>query len=1312
MSIPFAVQRFGGFALRFFFVLGVLLPHGLQARAAGSVDYRFVKVHQFVQFGSAAPVEWTPKPFLLRAELSSGAGPAITSAELRRPGGAANRLSVNGTRAAFTASFDLAAELEAAYPAAATGYGLAVTLAGTQERVLPLAQGVADFPAAPVLANLGELDGVHPAGEPFLLRWQTPGDGGRPDFIRVVVEYLNGEETFHTPGPGEVGVLDGGRSEFLVPGTAWAVPAASVGGAPVFLVRVEFLRVGLIDTEAVPGAVGYSGSASATSSMVSLGTPVVRKDVLDFAAFQGRAFVQSGPESAALSADTPLRFEAGAAGRTSESLRVVTLGLPTGRKAELARVVGGPEFWLRAGAATLAEFDAIYAPGNYDFIFETADEGRVEARLELSRNPADFPPAALLRDYARAQVLDPTKGITLEMSSWADESGDDFSQVILTTMDGTIVEASTPWPGRIHGGLLDLDPNRLEHGRTYLCRMRRFRVNLHDVSAYPGVSGWAGLFTETVCPVQTVPSPDRMSIVSPTRLVLPVGVEWIRWLEVEGGQPPLVWSVVQGATPKGLDFDTLAGRFRGWPAAPGTSGLRVRVADAEGRVAEQDLTFEITGEVKRLWVDPTNLPPALGDTYYLAGLATGGGVLPVRWSLAPGSGPLPPGLVLDPEHGLVHGVPAQAGSFPFVARATDGSGQVADRGLVLVVPAFEPSPELSIARIETTPAGRLRVVGRVEPGSVCTVEGSMDLKDWVSLAAGVGLEAGGIELAVPSSDRVVFLRVRRGPAEPMLRPMSATLDRDTNRVAIVMVDVAGGSMSLTNAEGTVLRLELPAGAVTEPTEVRMTSLRGMEGAPLGGGWIGGAHLEPDGLVLRKAATLTIQSGAPLGTNVVAMGYEGEGLDLHEEPAFVSDRTLRIPVLHFCGHGAGKPRGIDWDRIAASMGGSCRASSRAQSRIAELIRKGLADPTPDGAIPAGILRDIEGVFFEWWGETVLPFVDAARRDETMLSLAVNEYLLWAKQLDIILVGLPSVTTDFDALHRKWRAKAARGALNAINKLHAKAVTQHVFSSAPAQMLGIATEAVFLDLVQELPGWLDESAIMERIARFWRFELSMRADLTSVGPEGMVSFSVATEGAVLGLSLEPGSADRPLSFGAGLGVSEFTPFPLQRLHFRSKARNGSGYVPVKAGGELRFHHLRFGWNSPADAGSSDPGDSSGCPRQHFKKQREPAPPDAMILTLSFDDPVRAVIEGSPPVDLLIDDLKGFHDKEYFHDPGEKVPDFFRFQEKWVLTWRQLVAQADYNPPPRTGPRGTVTETTSFTLKHAPKPLRKSDQSVPPE
>jgi hypothetical protein len=55
----------------------------------------------------------------------------------------------------------------------------------------------------------------------------------------------------------------------------------------------------------------------------------------------------------------------------------------------------------------------------------------------------------------------------------------------------------------------------------------------------------------------------------------------------------------------------------------------------------------------------------------LAGLAASGGNLPYKWSLAPGSSPLPPGLKLHRSTGVITGKPTEAGNYSFTVQAVD-----------------------------------------------------------------------------------------------------------------------------------------------------------------------------------------------------------------------------------------------------------------------------------------------------------------------------------------------------------------------------------------------------------------------------------------------------------------------------------------------------------------------------------------------------------------------------------------------------------------------------------------------------------------
>jgi hypothetical protein len=78
-------------------------------------------------------------------------------------------------------------------------------------------------------------------------------------------------------------------------------------------------------------------------------------------------------------------------------------------------------------------------------------------------------------------------------------------------------------------------------------------------------------------------------------------------------------------------------------------------------------------------ISPGSLPNSQVGNTYSAQFSTTGGQPPYIWSLAPGWGPLPPGLNLS-SAGALTGTPTQAGTYPFVVRVSDASGTSADRG--------------------------------------------------------------------------------------------------------------------------------------------------------------------------------------------------------------------------------------------------------------------------------------------------------------------------------------------------------------------------------------------------------------------------------------------------------------------------------------------------------------------------------------------------------------------------------------------------------------------------------------------------------
>ncbi|NIL97535.1 MAG: peptidase S8, partial [Planctomycetales bacterium] len=167
-----------------------------------------------------------------------------------------------------------------------------------------------------------------------------------------------------------------------------------------------------------------------------------------------------------------------------------------------------------------------------------------------------------------------------------------------------------------------------------------------------------------------------------------VGAAYSQTLTASGGTPPLTWALApaSGPLPDGLSLDT-GGVISGIPTAAGTFNFTVRVTDTNGVFGDRALSILIN---PALVIATTTLPQATVGGGYSQTLVATGGTLPLSWSLAPASGPLPAGLSLSTD-GVISGTPTTAGTFNFTVRVTDINGAFADQPLSILV---NPQPTI------------------------------------------------------------------------------------------------------------------------------------------------------------------------------------------------------------------------------------------------------------------------------------------------------------------------------------------------------------------------------------------------------------------------------------------------------------------------------------------------------------------------------------------------------------------------------------------------------------------------------------------
>jgi len=196
------------------------------------------------------------------------------------------------------------------------------------------------------------------------------------------------------------------------------------------------------------------------------------------------------------------------------------------------------------------------------------------------------------------------------------------------------------------------------------------------------IAGLAGAFSDTAFlklreVFQTLfkPQDDRSGKIGPkiTTTALEdgvVGEVYNQKLQATGGLAPLRWSVTP-ELPASLILDPATGAILGTPStALEKTKFTFTVTDSSTPAASVsgDLSFEIKA---RLTITSTALSAATVATAYNQKLEASGGVLPLKWTVAPD---LPSGVSLNKDTGAIEGTPtAELTKTPFKFTVTDSA---------------------------------------------------------------------------------------------------------------------------------------------------------------------------------------------------------------------------------------------------------------------------------------------------------------------------------------------------------------------------------------------------------------------------------------------------------------------------------------------------------------------------------------------------------------------------------------------------------------------------------------------------------------
>jgi hypothetical protein len=195
-------------------------------------------------------------------------------------------------------------------------------------------------------------------------------------------------------------------------------------------------------------------------------------------------------------------------------------------------------------------------------------------------------------------------------------------------------------------------------------------------------------------------------------------------------------------------------------------------------------------------------------------------------------------------------------------------------------------------------------------------------------------------ISAHSSSMAPGARTARGSVQSQAdgsAPLSVTPTLDTSRQVSATMSEAGGTLSVTAANGTAFTLTIPTDALVGEEEITMTPVAAIPDLPfskgLGAGG-GAVQLGPEGLLLVKSATLIIQPTSPISIDQQCpFAWYKAGEDFQLFPLTLDLTTVTMDVDHFNGYGIAVGSTTDRDAVAA------HAPSRSEARFTQQLELG-------------------------------------------------------------------------------------------------------------------------------------------------------------------------------------------------------------------------------------------------------------------------------------------------------------------------------------------------------------------------------------
>jgi hypothetical protein len=293
--------------------------------------------------------------------------------------------------------------------------------------------------------------------------------------------------------------------------------------------------------------------------------------------------------------------------------------------------------------------------------------------------------------------------------------------------------------------------------------------------------------------------------------------------------------------------------------------------------------------------------------------------------------------------------------------------------------------------VSTTQSGPLPPGGHMS-GMATDLFGSALPGGSIEVGTGSPLSASVSVAALMATGAQAAASVEQSNASPIL--ITPTLD--SSRKASLVIGGAGGTLSVTDANGNIFTLIVPAKALLSPQNIVMTPVIAAGALPAGS-LTAGVQLEPDGLALYEPALLKVQLAAPLDSPV-AIGWYGSGPGIYLNPVLTADPDLTMVLTHFSGASVAQMTRADVTAVLKDVINAWDLNMSAVGYLAQLAHQTALTGGDASEYLAALIDKIADVY----ADAIVPLVQLAfqLQDDDLIRCALQHGLQLERQIDLL------------------------------------------------------------------------------------------------------------------------------------------------------------------------------------------------------------------------------------------------------------------------------------------------------------------------